>query len=109
MVAIGNEAEAATVRAALAPLGITVLAGAAGVEEAASHEADITVAAIVGAAGLAPTMAAVRRGATVVIADIEAHGGELVLGEPVTGPPAGVGGSASGSGMVLAGRPGPTP
>jgi 1-deoxy-D-xylulose-5-phosphate reductoisomerase len=80
VVAIGNEAEAASVRAALSPLGITVLAGAAGVEEAASHEADITVAAIVGAAGLMPVMRAVEQGRSVALANKESLvcAGEIV-------------------------------
>ncbi len=80
VVAIGNEAEAGAVRAELAPLGITVLAGAAGVEEAAGHEADITVAAIVGAAGLMPVMRAVEQGRSVALANKESLvcAGEIV-------------------------------
>ena len=72
IVAIGNEAEADAVRSALAPLGITVVAGASGIEEAASRAADITVAAIVGAAGLLPVMRAVEQGHAVAIANKEA-------------------------------------
>ena len=81
LVAIGNEAHAAEVREALAPLGIQVLAGAAGVEEAASHAADIIVAAIVGAAGLMPLMRAVEQGTSVAVANKETLvcAGELVM------------------------------
>jgi 1-deoxy-D-xylulose-5-phosphate reductoisomerase len=72
IVAIGNEAHFARVRAALKPLGITVLAGADGIEEAASAQADITIAAIVGAAGLLPTLRAIEQGASVALANKEA-------------------------------------
>lgn len=72
LVAIGNEAHFAQVRAALTPLGITVLAGAKGIEEAAQVEADITIAAIVGAAGLLPTLRAMEQGASVALANKEA-------------------------------------
>lgn len=72
LVAIGNEAHFARVRAALKPLGITVLAGATGIEEAASARADITIAAIVGAAGLLPTLRAMEQGTAVALANKEA-------------------------------------
>ncbi len=80
-VAIGNEAHAATVREALKPLGITVLSGAKGIEEAASMPSDITVAAIVGAAGLLPTLRAIEQGNTVALANKETLvcAGELVM------------------------------
>jgi 1-deoxy-D-xylulose-5-phosphate reductoisomerase len=51
---------------------IGVAAGEAALIEAAAHPADITVAAIVGCAGLAPTMAAIERGGTVALANKEA-------------------------------------
>ena len=81
MVAIGNESKAAEVKAALAPLGIRVAAGAEGVREAAAQASDITVAAIVGAAGLVPTMEAIQRGGAVAIANKEALvcAGQLVM------------------------------
>ena len=72
LVAIGNEAHFATVRDALKPMGIQVLAGAQGIEEAASMPADITSAAIVGAAGLLPTLRAIEQGTSVAIANKEA-------------------------------------
>lgn len=71
-VAIGNEAHLPAVRAALKPLGIEVLAGAAGVEEAACTPVDITMAAIVGAAGLLPTLRAIEQGNQVALANKEA-------------------------------------
>ena len=51
----------------------TVAAGGAGaLNDAASRPADITIAAIVGCAGLAPTMAAIEQGNTVALANKEA-------------------------------------
>lgn len=78
-VAIGNEAHAKTLREALP--GITVLAGATGLEEAAAMKADITVCAIVGAAGLVPAMRAVEQGGAVALANKEALvcAGELFM------------------------------
>ncbi len=81
VVAIGNEAHYATVRDALQPLGIGVFAGAKGIEDAACVPADITVAAIVGAAGLLPTMRAIEQGTCVALANKEALvcAGNLVM------------------------------
>ena len=51
----------------------TLAAGGAGaLNEAASRPADITIAAIVGCAGLAPTMAAIEQGKTIALANKEA-------------------------------------
>ncbi|HET7594977.1 MAG TPA: 1-deoxy-D-xylulose-5-phosphate reductoisomerase, partial [Stellaceae bacterium] len=51
--------------------GIEVAAGAGAVAEAAARPADWIMAAIVGAAGLAPTLAAVRQGTLVAFANKE--------------------------------------
>ncbi|UVI38555.1 1-deoxy-D-xylulose-5-phosphate reductoisomerase [Qipengyuania spongiae] len=59
-------------RAALAGSGIEAAGGRAALVEAAAREADLTVAAIVGCAGLAPVMAAVERGGTIALANKEA-------------------------------------
>jgi 1-deoxy-D-xylulose-5-phosphate reductoisomerase len=56
---------------ALSGSGITAAAGAEAVIEAASRPADLIVASISGAAGLAPTMAAIERGTAVAIANKE--------------------------------------
>ena len=56
---------------ALAGSGVEVAAGARAVAEAADRPAEWVMAAIVGAAGLAPTLAAVRRGAIVALANKE--------------------------------------
>ena len=58
-------------KAALSGSGIEAAAGPAAVVEAACRPADWVMAAIVGAAGLAPTLAAVERGACVAIANKE--------------------------------------
>ena len=59
-------------RAALAGSGIEAAGGASALVEAASRPADLTIAAIVGCAGLAPTMAAIEQGRTVALANKEA-------------------------------------
>jgi 1-deoxy-D-xylulose-5-phosphate reductoisomerase len=56
---------------ALAGSGIEAAAGDAAVVEAASQPADLVVAAIVGAAGLAPTYAAVSAGTRIALANKE--------------------------------------
>jgi 1-deoxy-D-xylulose-5-phosphate reductoisomerase len=58
-------------RAALSDLDVEVGAGPAALEEAGARPADWVMSAIVGAAGLMPTMAAVRRGAAVALANKE--------------------------------------
>ena len=58
-------------RVALAGTGIEALGGADALVEAASRPADLTLAAIVGCAGLAPTMAAIEQGRTVALANKE--------------------------------------
>mgnify|MGYP003143638993 FL=1 len=58
-------------RAALAGTGITAAAGSAAVIEAASRPADWIMSAIVGAAGLAPGMAALGQGSTLALANKE--------------------------------------
>jgi len=57
---------------ALAGTSITAAAGPNAVVEAASRPADWTMAAITGAAGLSATLAAIRRGAYVALANKEA-------------------------------------
>ena len=59
-------------RGALAGSGIAAAAGPAALVEAAQRPADLTVAAIVGCAGLAPTMAAIEQGNAVALANKEA-------------------------------------
>lgn len=58
-------------RAALAGTGIAAAAGSAALIEAAERPADWVMSAIVGAAGLAPGLAALRQGATLALANKE--------------------------------------
>jgi 1-deoxy-D-xylulose-5-phosphate reductoisomerase len=62
-----------TLKAALAGSDVEAAAGPASVIEAASRPAEWVMAAIVGAAGLAPTLAAIRRGAIVALANKDVH------------------------------------
>jgi 1-deoxy-D-xylulose-5-phosphate reductoisomerase len=68
---IADPAGYGALRDALQGTGIEVAAGAEAVVEAALRPADWIMAAIVGAAGLEPTLAAARRGAVVAFANKE--------------------------------------
>lgn len=80
---IGQEAHYAALKEALAGTGIEVAAGAQAVVEAAERPSDWVMAGIVGVAGLAPTLSAVRRGACVALANKEClvSAGSLFLAE----------------------------
>jgi 1-deoxy-D-xylulose-5-phosphate reductoisomerase len=82
-VAIADDTRYRTLKDLLSGSGIEVAAGAQGVVEAASRSAEWVMAAIVGAAGLAPTLAAIRRGAVVALANKEVLvcAGDLVTAE----------------------------
>jgi len=71
----------AALREALSGTGIETAAGPESVVAAAALPADLTMAAITGAAGLAATLAAIRRGAVVALANKEALvcAGEVML------------------------------
>ncbi len=69
---VADEAALPALREALAGTGIAAAGGEAALVEAAGRPADLTVAAIVGCAGLAPTMAAIEQGRTVALANKEA-------------------------------------
>lgn len=68
---IGNESLYNDLKSALSGTGIEAAAGTEAVIEAAKIPSDVVIAAIVGAAGLLPTLAAIKRGATVAIANKE--------------------------------------
>jgi len=68
---VADESKYAELKAALAGSGVEAAAGPRAVVEAAERPADWVMAAIVGAAGLASTLAAVRRGAVVALANKE--------------------------------------
>jgi 1-deoxy-D-xylulose-5-phosphate reductoisomerase len=69
---VADEACLPALRESLAGTSIVAAGGSAALIEAASRPADVTVAAIVGCAGLAPTMAAIAQGRTVALANKEA-------------------------------------
>ena len=69
---VADESCLADLREALSGSTIATAAGPSALIEAASRPADIVLAAIVGTAGLAPTMAAIEQGRTVALANKEA-------------------------------------
>ena len=80
---IGSQDKYAALKEGLAGTGVEVAAGTAAIAEAASVPTDFVMASIVGIAGLAPTLAAVRRGAVVGLANKECLvcAGDFLLGE----------------------------
>ena len=72
-----------TLKERLAGSGVEVAAGAQAVMEAAQRPSDLTMAGIVGAAGLPPTLAAIRRGTSVAFANKEVlvTAGTVVMAE----------------------------
>lgn len=72
LAAVADESRYGDLKAALAGTGIEAAAGADALVEATDLGADWTMAAIVGCAGLAPTLAAIRNGRTVALANKEA-------------------------------------
>ena len=78
---IADESLFGELKSLLSGTGIEVAAGRQALIEAASIKVDWVMSAIVGAAGLAPTLAAIRTGAIIALANKEALvcGGDLVL------------------------------
>ncbi|VXD02443.1 1-deoxy-D-xylulose-5-phosphate reductoisomerase [Sphingomonas sp. 8AM] len=68
---VADEACLEALRTALAGTGIAIAGGAQAVCDAAANGADWTMGAIVGCAGLRPTLAAIEQGGTVVLANKE--------------------------------------
>lgn len=68
---VADESAYGALKEALSGTGVEVAAGEAAVLEAASRPADWVMAAIVGAAGLEPTLRAIRQGTTVALANKE--------------------------------------
>lgn len=77
---VADESCLAELRQALAGCPTEAASGASALVEAAGRSADVVIAAIVGCAGLAPTMAAIAQGTTVGLANKEAlvSAGELM-------------------------------
>tara|TARA_E500000318_G_scaffold27226_1_gene27243 strand:- start:331 stop:1560 length:1230 start_codon:yes stop_codon:yes gene_type:complete len=82
-VAIADPDGYADLKNALSGTGIEIAAGDAAVCEAAARPSDWVMAAIVGCAGLLPTLTAVRRGATVALANKEClvSAGDIMMRE----------------------------
>jgi len=78
---VADEACLPDLRAALAGSGVEAAGGRKALCEAAARPVDMTVAAIVGCAGLGPVMAAVERGGTIALANKEAlvSAGEVLM------------------------------
>jgi 1-deoxy-D-xylulose-5-phosphate reductoisomerase len=83
MAVVADPAALPRLRHLLDETGISVAGGPEAVREAAQLPADWVMAAIVGAAGLAPTLEAIRRGATVGLANKECLvcAGQLMMAE----------------------------
>ena len=81
--AIADPVQYPVLREALAGAGVEIGCGPQSLIEAAQRPAEWVMAGIVGAAGLAPTLAAIRRGVIVAIANKEVLvcAGALVMGE----------------------------
>ena len=80
---IADDAHYATLKNALAGTGIEAAAGEAAVIEAMGRKVDCVVSGIVGAAGLKPTLAAIKAGSTIALANKECLvcAGELLMQE----------------------------
>ncbi|MBT3360025.1 MAG: 1-deoxy-D-xylulose-5-phosphate reductoisomerase [Rhodospirillales bacterium] len=80
---VADEARYADLKKELAGSGVEVAAGAEAIVEAADRPADWVMSSIVGAAGLRPTMQAVRRGAVVALANKEClvSAGDVMMAE----------------------------
>ena len=82
-VAIGDPSKYSDLKLAVSGLDVEVAAGPEGILEAAAREADWIMAGIVGAAGLGPSLEAVRQGTVVAFANKECLvcAGDLMLEE----------------------------
>lgn len=78
VVAVADESVATDLAAALPP-GVKVLAGAGAAAELAARPADVVLNGMTGAVGLAPTLAALRAGSVLALANKES----LIIGGPL--------------------------
>jgi len=83
LVAVADTDGARELASRLPPGGPRIACGAEGLLEVATHSADLVVSALVGAVGLEPTLAAIRAGCDVALANKEVlvMAGALVLRE----------------------------
>ena len=82
---VADETHLPALREALSGTQIETAGGPAALNEAAARPADLTIAAIVGCAGLAPTMAAIENGGTIGLANKESlvSAGEVLMASVV--------------------------
>jgi 1-deoxy-D-xylulose-5-phosphate reductoisomerase len=83
LVAVAEEAGARELAARLGSAAPRIAVGSAGLLEVGEHASDLVVSALVGAVGLAPTLAAIRAGRSIALANKEVlvMAGALVLRE----------------------------
>ena len=84
LVSVSGAAAAESLKKKCADLKVGIFSGVEGmIRVAAAEDADMTVSAIVGTAGLVPTMAAIRAGKSIALANKEVlvTAGELVMDE----------------------------
>ena len=84
IVSVAGEAQAATLKKRCHAMDVRIFSGIEGmIQVAAADQTDVTVSAIVGTAGLVPTMAAIRAGKDIALANKEVlvTAGELVMAE----------------------------
>jgi len=81
IVSVAEPASAEALRERLGATDVEVVVGGEGIEAVAVHPADLVVSGLVGAAGLGPTLAAIRAGRDVALANKEVlvMAGALVL------------------------------
>lgn len=91
-VSVADAASVPELRARLGDHAVEIESGPEGLEAVAVHDCDLVMAALVGAVGLSPTLAAIRAGRDVALAnkevmvmagalvvrEVQAHGGSLV-------------------------------
>ena len=83
IVAIGDSKQENELRAALSDTSVEIVSGEKSIIEAAERSADLVVSAIVGSAGLRPTLSAIRQGNIVALANKECLvcAGDVVMDE----------------------------
>jgi 1-deoxy-D-xylulose-5-phosphate reductoisomerase len=83
LVSVADSAGAASLRGLLGSVEVDIAVGEAGLASVASYPADLVVSSLVGAVGLAPTLAAIRAGRDIALANKEVMvmAGALVLRE----------------------------
>ena len=83
LVSVADDEDAAELRSRLGGADVEIVSGTDGLAAVATHPADMVVSGLVGAVGLAPTLAAIRAGRDIALANKEVMvmAGALVLRE----------------------------